>query len=117
MAKIVVCGAYLKEQPLNWQLTERGEQLHQKTTTSHQYRLYVLPEEERPALVRDESGDGQAIQVEIWQLPSEYFGNLVAAIPSTEAGLTGSNPNTKPTRQIYLARRHSFSFLLQRALH
>ncbi|WP_413665855.1 allophanate hydrolase-related protein [Microbulbifer sp. CNSA002] len=117
MAKIVVCGAHLKEQPLNWRLTERGEQLHQKTTTSHQYRLYDLPEEERPALVRDESGDGQANQVEIWQLPNEYFGSLVAAIPSTEAGLTGSNPNIKPTRQIYLARRHSFSFLPQRALH
>ncbi|WP_444894430.1 allophanate hydrolase [Microbulbifer sp. TRSA001] len=82
LIKIVVCGAHLEGQPLNWQLTERGGQLFQETTTSHQYRLYVLPEGERPALVRDESGGGQAIRVEIWQLPAEYFGSFVAAIPA-----------------------------------
>lgn len=79
---VVVCGAHLEGLPLNWQLTERGAELKQATTTSENYKLYALPGGPplRPALVRAESG-GSAIQVEVWRLPMAEFGSFVAAIP------------------------------------
>ncbi|AWF80706.1 allophanate hydrolase [Microbulbifer sp. A4B17] len=80
--KLVVCGAHLQGQPLNWQLTERGATLVKITETSERYRLYALPGRDSPAMIRDESGRGQTIQVEIWQLPSKFFGSFVAAIPA-----------------------------------
>jgi len=78
--KVVVCGAHLAGQPLNWQLTERGGTLLQSTTTSHHYALYVLPDNKRPALVREPQG--HAIAVQVWSLPSEYYGTFVEAIPA-----------------------------------
>ncbi len=78
--EVVVCGAHLAGQPLNWQLTERGGTLVQSTTTSQHYALYVLPDNKRPALVREPQGS--AIAVQVWSLPAEYYGAFVEAIPA-----------------------------------
>ena len=77
---IVVCGAHLSDMPLNWQLKFRGGQLKERTKTQSCYRLYALPDGNRPALVQDI--DGAAIDVEIWTLPTEAFGSFVAGIPA-----------------------------------
>lgn len=77
--EVVVCGAHLEGQPLNWQLTERGASLRQRTTTSADYRLYALPDGKRPALSRVDT-DGSAIEVEVWSLPHDSFGSFVDAI-------------------------------------
>ena len=77
--EVVVCGAHLQGQPLNWQLTDRGGQLLQKTRSSAHYQLYALPDGKRPAMVRDER-DGAAIEVEVWSMPHTAFGSFVAAI-------------------------------------
>lgn len=80
---VVVCGAHLEGLPLNWQLTERGATLLEKTATSAAYRMYVLPDGPpyRPGLIRDEQ-QGKAIEVEVWNVPKAGFGSFVAAIPA-----------------------------------
>ena len=83
--QVAVCGAHLEGQPLNWQLTERGGTLVEKTITTDGYRLYALAggPPYRPALISDEaSGKGAQIEVEIWSLPETEFGSFVAGIPA-----------------------------------
>lgn len=79
----MVCGAHLSGQPLNWQLTERGASLVEKTTTAAMYRMHLLAGGPplRPGLVLDKH-NGQAIEVEVWSVPSENFGSFVAGIPA-----------------------------------
>lgn len=78
---VIVCGAHLQGLPLNWQLTERGAQLQQRSKTSDSYRMYVIDGEiQRPGLVRDVE-NGSAIEIEIWQMPASEFGSFVAGIP------------------------------------
>lgn len=79
--EVVVCGAHLQGQPLNWQLTERDARLLLATYSSPHYRLYALPDGKRPAMVRDESA-GMAIEVEVWSMPHANFGSFVAGIPA-----------------------------------
>ncbi len=76
---VVVCGAHLSGQPLNWQLTERGASLVASTVSADCYKLYALPDGKRPAMVRDESGT--AIDIEVWRMPTQYFGSFVQGIP------------------------------------
>lgn len=78
---VVVCGAHLSGMPLNWQLTERGGKLVNKTQTAAIYRLFALPDGMRPALVKNET-NGESIDVEVWQLPMSEFGSFVAGIPA-----------------------------------
>lgn len=80
LVDVVVCGAHLAGQPLNWQLTDRGASLKSRTNTVAAYELYALPDGKRPALVPKESG--VAIEVEVWQMPMKELGSFVAGIPS-----------------------------------
>lgn len=79
--KLAVCGAHMAGLPLNRQLTERGARLVRAGRTAPVYRLYALPggPPARPGMVRD--GQGAAIEVEVWELPTDRFGSFVAAIP------------------------------------
>ena len=79
--RVVVCGAHLEGFPLNWQLTERGATLLEKTQSSANYQLYALPDGKRPAMIRDEM-NGAKIHVEVWSMPMEHFGSFVAGIPA-----------------------------------
>ncbi len=74
---IVVCGAHLEGQPLNWQLKERGANLKQTTTTSPNYALFALADNKRPALIRR---GGAAIEVEVWSMPTPTWGSFVHGI-------------------------------------
>ena len=80
---VVVCGAHLEGQPLNWQLTERGGRLKSKTLSAAQYKLYALAGGPpfRPAMVVANEG-GVAIEVEVWSLPTSEFGSFTAGIPA-----------------------------------
>ena len=84
MADLAVVGAHLTGQPLNGELTERGAQLAARTTTAPCYRLYALAGTvpPKPGLVRVDAGGGSAIEVEVWDVPSEAFGSFVAGIPA-----------------------------------
>ncbi|MEP3350254.1 MAG: allophanate hydrolase [Marinomonas sp.] len=80
---VMVCGAHLSGQPLNWQLVERGATLKASTTTAASYRMYALAGGPplRPGLVMD-TENGDAIEVEVWSVPTENFGSFVAGIPA-----------------------------------
>jgi allophanate hydrolase len=81
---VAVVGAPLSDQPLNYQLTERAGRLLRTCHTAPRYRLYVLPNSTppKPGLVRDATGAGCAIEVEIWRLPMRHYGSFVGLMPS-----------------------------------
>lgn len=81
--QVAVVGAHLEGQPLNWQLLERGARKLLSTSTSKNYRLYALPDTvpPKPGLARVmENGD--AIELELWEIPQRNFGSFVAEIPA-----------------------------------
>jgi allophanate hydrolase len=82
--KVVVVGAHLSGLPLNHELTQRGARLERATRTAAAYTLFALPgtTPPKPGLVRDGSGAGRSIEVEVWQMPAEAYGSFVAGIPS-----------------------------------
>ena len=80
---LAVVGAHLSGLPLNGQLTERGAQLREATTTAAQYRLFALPGTvpPKPGLLRVASG-GVAIAVEVWDVPVAAIGSFLALVPA-----------------------------------
>lgn len=80
--KLAVVGAHLRGQPLNHQLLDLGAAFVGQTRTAAIYRLFALPDSvpPKPGLVR--TGEGAAIEVEVWQLTVAAFGRFVAAIPA-----------------------------------
>lgn len=81
--QIAVVGAHMSGLPLNRELIERRGRLERATTTALHYRLHALPggPPQRPGLVRVGDG-GSAIDLEVWSLPCESFGEFVATIPA-----------------------------------
>jgi allophanate hydrolase len=82
--EVAVVGAHLSGEPLNHQLTERGARLLKTCRTATDYRLYALTGTvpAKPGLVRDPSFRGSGIELEIWAMPEDRFGDFVAAIPA-----------------------------------
>lgn len=81
---IAVAGAHLSDEPLNYQLTERGGRLVRKTKTAPSYELFALPgtSPPKPGLVRVGCERGRSIELEIWDLPSSEFGDFINGVPS-----------------------------------
>jgi allophanate hydrolase len=78
---IAVVGAHLLGMPLNDELRTLGARLLGPAATASDYRLYLLESDPpRPGLVRV-AARGKAIEVEVWALPIESFGRLVAKVP------------------------------------
>ena len=82
--EVAVLGAHLSGQPLNHQLTERRAGLIKTCRTAPDYRLYALTGTTpgKPGLVRDPNFRGPGIEVEIWAMPEDRFGDFVASIPA-----------------------------------
>ncbi|MEV4031871.1 allophanate hydrolase [Streptomyces umbrinus] len=79
--RIAVVGAHLSGQPLNSQLLSLGARLERTTRTAPVYRLHALSTEPpKPGLVHVGEG-GAAIEAEVWRLPAEGLGRLLAALP------------------------------------
>jgi allophanate hydrolase len=80
---VAVCGAHLSGLPLNPQLTSRGARLLCAIDSAPRYKLFALPggPVARPGMVRVPEG-GQAIPLEVWEVPAEHFGSFVAGIPA-----------------------------------
>lgn len=83
---VAVCGAHLEGMPLNWQLTDRKARFEFAGKTAPCYRMYLIPAggglPERPALVRVAEEEGEALELEVWSLTREAFGDFVAKIPA-----------------------------------
>ena len=82
--EIAVVGAHLSGEPLNYQLIERGARLLKTCRTATDYRLYALNETvpAKPGLARDPGFRGPGIELEIWAMPQDRFGDFVAKIPA-----------------------------------
>lgn len=82
--RVAVVGAHLSGMPLNGQLTERGATLLARTHTAALYRLYALPNTTppKPGLLRVVPGEGEAIEIEVWDMPLAHYGSFVALVPS-----------------------------------
>ncbi|GGN18097.1 allophanate hydrolase [Streptomyces fuscichromogenes] len=79
--RLAVVGAHLTGQPLNAQLLALGAVLDRTTTTAPAYRLHALwTTPPKPGLVHVGEG-GAAIETEVWSLPAEGLGRLLAALP------------------------------------
>lgn len=80
--KLAVVGAHLSGMPLNYQLTDRGGVLVQKTQTADCYKLFALSGSTpaKPGLQRH--SDGSAIEVEVWHIPTARFGEIVNEVPA-----------------------------------
>lgn len=97
---VAVCGAHMSGLPLNPQLTGRGAVHVATTRTTADYRLYALPggPPARPGLLRVPEGQaGAAIDIEIWRMPVERFGDFLAGIP---APLAIGRVRTREGRQV-----------------
>jgi allophanate hydrolase len=81
--RLAVVGAHLSGEPLNHQLLDAGASLVQTIDTAPGYRLYALPDTEpaKPGLVGGGPPNGPGIELEVWELPLEGFGRLVAGVP------------------------------------
>jgi allophanate hydrolase len=88
--ELAVVGAHLTGQPLNHQLISCGAALLRTTVTAPKYRLFALANTTpaKPGLLRvaEPQANGievpNGIEVEVWQLTKEAFGEFVAAIPA-----------------------------------
>ncbi|MER5751905.1 allophanate hydrolase [Streptomyces sp. NPDC002088] len=79
--RLAVMGAHLTGQPLNPQLLALGARLDRTTTTAPVYRLHALSTTPpKPGLVHMGEG-GAAIETEVWRLPAEGLGQLLATLP------------------------------------
>ena len=81
---IAVVGAHLTGMPLNGELKFFGARFLERTTTTADYRLFLLPgtTPAKPGLLRVGADAGVAVDVEIWTMPAEQFGRFVASIPA-----------------------------------
>jgi allophanate hydrolase len=80
---VAVAGAHLSGMPLNGELVALGARFLEATETSADYRLFALTKAAPPkgAVLRVKDGQGGAIAIELWALPVEAFGRLVAGVP------------------------------------
>lgn len=78
---LVVCGAHMEGLPLNHQITEQGGYLACRTKTKKCYRFFAMEffSPMRPALIKD--NEGYEIDVEVWNIPKENFGNFMKQVP------------------------------------
>jgi allophanate hydrolase len=82
--RLAVVGAHLRGMPLNHQLTSRGAVFVEATRTSSEYRLFALANSvpAKPGLLHVAPGEsGEAIAIELWDMPSGNFGSFTAEIP------------------------------------
>ena len=82
--RVAVVGAHLSGMPLNGQLTERGATLVSRTHTAPVYRLFALPDTTppKPGLLRVAPGEGERIEIEVWDMPLAHYGSFVALVPA-----------------------------------
>lgn len=82
--EIALVGAHMAGLPLNAEITALGGRLLRAAETELCYRLFALPGglPARPGLLRVEAGTGFAIALEVWAIPSERIGALLASIPA-----------------------------------
>lgn len=79
---LVVAGAHLKGQPLEWQLTDLGAVWQETTQTASTYRLFALPggPPKKPGVVFDPAG--AALEVDVWAVTPAALGKFLTMVPA-----------------------------------
>jgi allophanate hydrolase len=81
--QLAVCGAHLLGQPLHHQLSDRDAVLVERARTAACYRFYALDTAPpKPGLVYTPGFEGPGIEVEVWSLTRERFGDFVSEVPA-----------------------------------
>jgi allophanate hydrolase len=79
---LAVCGAHMRDLPLNGQLLELGAFFLRTAKTAPMYRFIALSPvstlPERPGLIRVEQGI--SIDLELWSVPLDGIGRLLSQI-------------------------------------
>lgn len=81
---IAVAGLHLSGQPLNPQLLALGATLKKACLTAPFYKMYLIQDEKgmKPGLAMLPHGKpSNSYEVEVWEVPIENVGKLLAAIP------------------------------------
>lgn len=80
--EIAVCGLHMRGYPLEKQMLEFGATFLRKEVTAENYQFIKLPTEPaKPGLIKRKFG-GNAIELEIWEMPLSSFGEFAALVPS-----------------------------------
>ena len=82
--EVGLVGAHMAGLPLNGQITALGGRFLRAARTEPCYRLFALPggPPARPGLLRVAPCAGAAVALEVWAIPTERVGELLAAIPA-----------------------------------
>ncbi|MGN0903219.1 MAG: allophanate hydrolase, partial [Succinivibrio sp.] len=81
--EVVVCGAHLKDMPLNYQLNDLEAEYVKTCSTSANYRMYLLDctgAVKKPGLIRKDNS-GCKFEVEIYRMSYEALGYFLSLIP------------------------------------
>lgn len=78
---LAVVGAHMSGLPLNHELTRLGARFVRTAKTAASYRLFSLPggPPVRPGLLH--AGNGAAIELEVWAIPTNRFGEFIQGVP------------------------------------
>ncbi|CCK68060.1 bifunctional urea carboxylase/allophanate hydrolase KNAG_0A03800 [Huiozyma naganishii CBS 8797] len=82
--KLAVVGAHLKGLPLHWQLEKVNATYLSSPKTSKKYQLFALPKTGpvlKPGLRRVDASTGCQIQLEVYSVPTERFGEFISMVP------------------------------------
>lgn len=80
--EILVVGAHLSDQPLNYQLVAAGGSFAARVSTAPDYALFALnTTPPKPGLLRV-AAEGVSVAGEVWSLPATGFGVFVAGLPA-----------------------------------
>jgi allophanate hydrolase len=79
---VAVCGLHMQGYPLEVQMIECGSKYLRICKTAEKYKLFKLnTDPAKPGLIKVQSG-GNAIEVELWEMPLNKFGYFTSLIPS-----------------------------------
>lgn len=81
---LAVVGAHLRGLPLHWQLEKVNATFICSTKTAKKYELYALLKNGpvlKPGLRRITSGTGSQIELELYSVPKEKFGEFISFVP------------------------------------
>lgn len=79
---LAVCGLHMRGYALEKQMVLAGAKFVREALTAPKYQLVKLASDPpKPGLIKRRTG-GQAVQVELWNIPLKSFGKLAASIPA-----------------------------------
>jgi allophanate hydrolase len=79
---IAVCGLHMRGLPLEHQMSQCGARFVREDYTAPCYQMVKIPgNPSKPGLIQRETG-GDAIRLEIWEMPNGQVGNFMNQIPA-----------------------------------